>query len=131
MEEQILYYQNKLEFEIDSFDLWEARRKGDRFIVVDTRSKESFDTEHIEGAISVPWRQMRERAAKLLDKESTIVTYCNGIGCNGSTKGAQILTQMGYKVKELTGGIVWWKRGEFPTEGPQADTSSDGVACDC
>ncbi|HWA35631.1 MAG TPA: rhodanese-like domain-containing protein, partial [Cyclobacteriaceae bacterium] len=105
-------------------------RKGERFIIVDTRSKEGYDIEHIEGAISLPWRLMKDDAKKVLDKECTIVTYCNGIGCNGSTKGALILAEMGYKVKELTGGIVWWKRGEFPTEGVSV-TGGNAVNCDC
>ncbi len=131
MEDQIRYYKNKLEFEIDSFDLAEGINKGERFLVVDTRAKGSFDREHIAGALSLPWRSMNEATAQALDRTSVIVTYCNGIGCNASTKGALILAQLGFKVKELTGGISWWKRGGYSTEGVSATTATSAVECDC
>ena len=43
-----------------------------------------------------------------LDKEALVVTYCDGIRCNGSTKGALNMVQLGFRVKELIGGIDCW-----------------------
>ena len=50
-----------------------------------------------------------------LDKEVLYITYCTGIGCNASTKGALNMTKLGFRVKELTGGLDWWKRDGYET----------------
>jgi hypothetical protein len=39
----------------------------------------------------------------------------SGIGCNGSTKGALKMTELGFRTKELIGGLDWWKRDDHPT----------------
>lgn len=44
------------------------------------------------------------------------ITYCDGIGCNGSTKAALKLASFGLRVKELLGGLDWWMR-----DGPKAE----------
>jgi hypothetical protein len=41
-----------------------------------------------------------------LDKGALIVTYCDGIRCNGSTKGALNMLQLGFRVKELIGASI-------------------------
>jgi hypothetical protein len=44
---------------------------------------------------------------------------CDGIGCNGSTKGAYKLSSLGFKTKELLGGLDWWRRdGHAVLSGP-------------
>jgi rhodanese-related sulfurtransferase len=59
---------------------------------------------------------MNRESTKQLDRNLLYVTYCDGIGCNGSTKGALKLAELGFQVKELVGGIEWWKRDGYPTE---------------
>jgi rhodanese-related sulfurtransferase len=111
---KIAYYQEKLDYEIDAWDLNEAIKRGEQVVIIDTRSKEAYEREHIPDAVSFPWRTMtRESAENLLDFNTTYVTYCDGIGCNASTKGALKLAQLGYDVKELIGGIEWWKRDKY------------------
>ena len=45
-----------------------------------------------------------------LDRAKVYVVYCDGIGCNASTKGAYKLAGLGFRVKELLGGLDWWRR---------------------
>ena len=73
---------------------------------------------------------MSEETTKDLDKSKMYVTYCDGIGCNASTKGAVNLAKLGFNVKELLGGLDWWKRDGYATEGKR---SVDGkkVVCGC
>ncbi len=52
-----------------------------------------------------------------IDKSLLYVCYCDGIGCNASTKGAIRLTELGFQVKELIGGLEWWKFDGYATEG--------------
>ena len=53
---------------------------------------------------------MSAESTSRLDRAALIVTYCDGIGCNGSTKGAVNMLNLGFRVKELMGGLDWWKR---------------------
>ena len=134
MEAQLQHYQHKLAYELDSSDLYEAVQNGEA-IVVDARKQVAYDAEHIPGAISFGHRLMTEESTRGLDKNKLYVTYCDGIGCNASTKGALKLTQLAFKVKELMGGLDWWKRDGYATEGNQvvAPPAEDaaGIACNC
>jgi rhodanese-related sulfurtransferase len=38
-----------------------------------------------------------------------------GPGCNGSTRAAARLAALGFQVKELIGGLEYWKREGYPT----------------
>jgi rhodanese-related sulfurtransferase len=115
----------KLTFETDPADLQADLEKARTDItVVDVRSAEAYESEHIPGAISLPHRQMNEDSTRVLDRERTIVTYCWGPGCNASTKGAARLAALGFRVKELIGGIEYWKREGYATE-PITMASSD------
>jgi len=116
MEEQLRHYRNKLQFEIDSWDLKVAREAGERITVIDARSRQAFAREHIPGAISIPHREMSRETTAAIDREALVVTYCDGIGCNGSTKGALRMSELGFRTKELIGGLDWWKRDGHPTE---------------
>ncbi|MEO9967396.1 MAG: rhodanese-like domain-containing protein [Reichenbachiella sp.] len=130
MEEQINHYQQKLDFEWDAADLFENLEESAHVIVVDTRKTFAYDLEHIPGAVNIPHRTMdRARVAKL-DKTAIYVCYCDGIGCNGSTKGALKMTQLGFKVRELIGGLDWWKRDGYSTEGAEAVTGTE-IQCAC
>ena len=116
MEPQLLHYRNKLEFEIDSWDLKVARESGSRITVIDARSRQAFAREHIPGAISLPHREMSPESTAALDRGALAVIYCDGIGCNASTRGALKMAELGFRVKELIGGLDWWKRDGHPTE---------------
>ena len=101
MEKQINFYQAKLKYEIDSWDLFEKLNSKEQVVVIDTRSIEAYEREHITGAINIPHRTMNEQSCEKLDKNVFYITYCDGIGCNASTKGALNMTQLGFCVKEL------------------------------
>ena len=124
MNDQLRHYANKLAYETDAWDLKVALEAGEPIVVVDTRAPEAYDSEHIPGAINIPHRTMSEATTKSLDKTALIVTYCDGIGCNASTKGAFNMAKLGFQVKELMGGLDWWKRDGHPTAGRAARIAS-------
>ena len=127
MNEQQQHYERKLAYEIDSWDLHVAISEGQPLTIVDARSAEAFDAEHIPGAINVPHRTMSSDSTSDINRETTVVCYCDGIGCNASTKGALKMLKLGFQVKELIGGIDWWKRDGHPTS---ACSDPDG-SCGC
>lgn len=116
MNDAALHFRQKLAFETDAWDLNEALRHGENIVVVDARSEAAFAEEHIRGAISFPHRTINAESTRHLDRGAMYVTYCDGIGCNASTKGALKLAELGFQVKELIGGIDWWKRDGYSTE---------------
>jgi rhodanese-related sulfurtransferase len=110
------HFRNKLAVETDAWDLNEMLRAGEKVVIIDARSETAFAQEHIPQAVNIPHRKMNRESTKQLDRNTLYVTYCDGIGCNGSTKGALKLAELGFQVKELIGGIDWWKRDGYPTE---------------
>jgi rhodanese-related sulfurtransferase len=128
MEEQLKHYQDKLAYEIDAWDLSVALAANETVVVIDARSPQAYETEHIPGAINIPHRRMSSDLTAHLDKSALVVTYCDGIGCNASTKGALAMTKLGFRVKELMGGLDWWKRDGHPTS---IGDSGKGVTCGC
>lgn len=126
MTDQLKHYEDKLAYEIDSWDLHVALEAGDNVVVVDARSTDAYAAEHIPGAINLPHREMSADVTKQIDPDALVVTYCDGIGCNASTKGAMNMLKLGFRVKELMGGLDWWKRDGHPTNQDPAATPSCG-----
>jgi rhodanese-related sulfurtransferase len=130
MNEQSAFYEQKLKFEVDSSDLSEALQLGESIIVIDARTREAYNKEHIPGAVNIPHRTMTAESTAQLDKAAMYVTYCDGIGCNASTKGAFNMLRLGFKVKELIGGLDWWKRDGHETEGTEPEEGNK-PGCGC
>ncbi|MEU9409323.1 rhodanese-like domain-containing protein [Streptomyces sp. NPDC048281] len=107
------------------------------FVVLDSRSTESWDQGHIPGAVHLPTALIPEQAAGLLDRARPVVTYCWGPGCNGATRAALALAELGYQVKEMLGGFEYWVREGFEFETWQGrerrapDPLTAPVAGDC
>jgi rhodanese-related sulfurtransferase len=130
MEDQVKHYAAKLAYEIDSWDLHALLDAGERVVVIDVRAPEAFQGEHIPGAVSLPHRVMTAASTGDVDRDALVVTYCDGIGCNGSTKGALAMARLGFRVKELMGGLDWWKRDGHPTHGHDR-TLTTAARCGC
>jgi len=131
MEAQIKHYENKLAFEMDPSDLFDALNNGEKVIAIDARKAFGFEAEHIPTAINIPHREMTAETTKHLDKDVLYVMYCDGIGCNASTRGALNMAKLGFKVKELMGGIEWWKFDGYATEGTKGVEAGLKIECAC
>jgi len=124
------YYQRKLAYEMDSWDLYIALNEGRAITVVDGRSAAAFADEHIPGALNLPHKEICFNSTEMLDKSRLYVCYCDGIGCNASTKTALKLLTLGFEVRELIGGLDWWKRDGYATDGQKAQPGTT-VNCGC
>jgi len=106
---------DKLRFHTDSWDLSvDLKAALPDIVVIDARSRESYIASHIPGAVSFPHREMDAETTASMDRSKVYVVYCDGIGCNGSTKGAYKLARLGFRTKELLGGLDWWRRDGHP-----------------
>lgn len=112
------HFASRLAFETDPTDLAIDLAKGHRdIVVVDARTRADFVAEHVAGAMCLPHREISADTTAALSKDMLYITYCWGPGCNGSTRAALLLSALGFRVKELMGGIEYWKRDGHPTEG--------------
>ena len=130
MKEQIDFYEQKLRYEMDPSDLFSAFEANETVQAIDARQAFGFEKEHIPTAINLPHREMTADSTRHLDRSVTYVVYCDGIGCNASTKGALKMAKLGFKVKELMGGIEWWKFDGYATEGTTAK-AGEVMKCAC
>ncbi|GAA5036590.1 rhodanese-like domain-containing protein [Streptomyces siamensis] len=112
------YFGASLVFHADVSDVAAALADGGDpgFVVLDSRSTESWDTGHIPGAVHLPTALIPEQAEQILDRSVPVVTYCWGPGCNGATRAALALARLGFQVKEMLGGFEYWAREGFEFE---------------
>ncbi len=103
------HFAAKLSVETDAWDVKTDLERGrSDFILIDTRSREDYEARHIAGAISLPHRTMNAETTSHLPKDKLMVTYCWHPGCNSSTKGALKLAALGFRVKEMIGGLEYF-----------------------
>ncbi|MEM6426575.1 MAG: rhodanese-like domain-containing protein [Cyanobacteria bacterium P01_D01_bin.128] len=84
--------------------------------ILDVRDRDSFNTERIMGAVSMPLSVVVERAQNTLEADREIYIY--GVDDAESAKAAQKLQDAGFKaVSMIDGGLQAWKIANCPTEG--------------
>ncbi|MPY47815.1 rhodanese-like domain-containing protein [Streptomyces acidicola] len=112
------HFRASLAFHTDVSDVAAAlAADGDPgFAILDSRSTESWDQGHVPGAVHLPTALIADQAERLLDKAVPVVTYCWGPGCNGATRAALALAELGFRVKEMLGGFEYWVREGFAYE---------------
>jgi rhodanese-related sulfurtransferase len=110
----------RLALETDADDVAVALASGKPgFVLLDARGPEAHAAGHLPGALNLPRPFSAEDLAQL--GEDLIVVYCWGPGCNGATKAAAELAELGRPVKEMLGGFEYWVREGHPVEGAAAD----------
>ncbi|MBG0830443.1 rhodanese-like domain-containing protein [Planomonospora sp. ID67723] len=137
----LAHFTARLAFETDVSDVAADLAAGvPGIVVVDSRSRESWDQGHIEGAVHLPTAEIAARAAEAVPAGATVVTYCWGPGCNGATRAALEFARLGHPVKEMLGGFEYWAREGFPVATASGVSRSpvdpltapvSGVACAC
>jgi rhodanese-related sulfurtransferase len=114
----------KLSVETDPSDVkLDLDRGVRRIVVVDARGADAYAQCHLPGAISLPHRSITAESTAQLPRDRTVVVYCWGPGCNAATKAAARLSALGFRVKEMIGGIEYWRREGHPVEGTDPDNA--------
>lgn len=117
-EEAHRHFLTKLSVETDPSDVrLDLQRGQSSFLLIDARSVQDFEECHIPGAINLPYRRITAESIAHLSKEQLLVVYCWSPGCNSATKAAVKLSTLGFQVKEMIGGIEYWRREGGPVEG--------------
>ena len=134
------HFAHRLAVETDVSDVAAALESGrPGFVLLDSRSADSWAQGHVPGAVHLPGREIAVRAPAELDRSVPVVTYCWGPGCNGATRAALALATLGFRVREMIGGFEYWAREGLPVETadgvhrPAVDplTALAGISCGC
>ena len=111
------HFRSRLAFETDPSDVYtDLQNNSAEITVIDARTQEAYSQGHVPGAINLPWRKIDLSSTASIPRDKTLVTYCDGIHCNASTKAAMRLAALGFRVKEMLDGIQGWKREGYPVE---------------
>jgi rhodanese-related sulfurtransferase len=97
------------------------QRGQNSFVLIDSRSAQDFEECHIPGAINLPYRRINAESTAPLSKAQLLVVYCWSPGCNSATKAAARLSALDFQVKEMIGGIEYWRREGGAVEGTLAE----------
>lgn len=97
--------------------LLEMMENGETFTLVDTLDSDSFEKEHIPGAINIPSGSILPDANDKVDSDSPVVTYCAGYTCEASTIAARKLVAVGHaEVFDFKGGLKLWQNAGLELE---------------
>jgi len=96
--------------EISYEQLLKIKNSGEKHVIFDVLSKDSYREGHIEGAVSFPLGEInKETAEKMIPQGANIVVYCGSFLCKASTHAAEKLSSFGYKVLDYKGGLQEWQ----------------------
>jgi rhodanese-related sulfurtransferase len=113
----LAHFQARLAFETDCADVHESLKGGKSdFVLVDARGPEAFARAHVPGALNIPHRTMTRERMSEFPADTLFVVYCAGPHCNGANRAAVRLAGLGYRVKEMIGGVSGWREEGFPLE---------------
>jgi rhodanese-related sulfurtransferase len=124
----VAFFTARLTFQTDVADVHAALEQADPgFVLIDSRGTPAWRQGPIPGAVHLPTAEIPMRAGLLLDPAVPLVTYCWGPGCNGATRAALAFAHLGYRTREMIGGVEYWIREGFPIE---TDTATSTAAPD-
>jgi len=105
----LAHFSASLQYETDCSDVASALSSGTPgFVLLDVRSPGLFAKGHVPGALNLPHGKIVESKLVNYPPDTLFVTYCAGPHCNGATRGAIRLAQLGRPVKIMIGGITGW-----------------------
>jgi len=105
------HYSASLAFETDCADVHSAMAHGPNaadFVLLDVRTPALFARGHVPGAVNLPHGKIVASKLAGYPPDTLFVTYCAGPHCNGATRGAMRLAQLGRPVKVMIGGVTGW-----------------------
>jgi rhodanese-related sulfurtransferase len=110
-----VHFQSTLQFETDCWDVHDALSSSANgqlaprdFVLLDVRSPALYAKGHVPGAINLPHCKIIASKLDAWPRGTLFVTYCAGPHCNGATRGAIRLAQLGRPVKIMIGGVTGW-----------------------
>lgn len=91
---------------VSNISITELMKIMDSSNIIDIRSNQSYNNNHIPGSINIPMEKLIVEPKKYLQPNLIYYIYCQkGIS---SPKVCQILNRLGYKTVNVSGGYEEW-----------------------
>lgn len=90
-------------------------KKNKKTQLLDVRTQTEYEGKHIANAVNLDWNQkevFEKGIATHFSKQKPIYVYCLSGG--RSAQAAKSLTEMGFTVFDVEGGILKWEQADFP-----------------
>jgi rhodanese-related sulfurtransferase len=97
---------NNMYPEMTAAELDDQLKAGKTLNLIDVREPDEWQAGHIQEARSIPLSELQERLDELQQGEQEIVLICRSGGRSG--KACDFLHAQGYKVVNVTGGMLQW-----------------------
>ncbi|CAM3151092.1 rhodanese-like domain-containing protein [Paenibacillus lupini] len=91
--------------EITPAEVEERLKSGEKLHLIDVREDDEWESGHIQEAVSLPLSVFGERFGEL-PKDESLIMVCRSGGRSG--KACDFLHAQGYKVTNMTGGMLAW-----------------------
>ncbi len=92
----------------------ESTKNDTSLVIIDVRTPEEFNQEHIPGASNIDFRSNNfKEELNGLDKNKTYVIHCRS-GAR-SAQALEMMRELGFREVYNMGGIIQWKEKGFPT----------------
>jgi ArsR family transcriptional regulator len=86
-------------------------------VLIDVRPEEGFSAGHIDGARSIPLKELELRIAELPPNRE-VVAYCRGPFCAYAHEAVRQLQEAGRSARRLEDGWPKWRVAEAHTDKP-------------
>ena len=96
-----------------------ARMRSGDVVLVDVRPSEEFEAGHIDGARSIPLKELDSRLAEL-PADGEVVAYCRGPLCAYAHEAVRRLRAAGREARRLEEGWPEWRLANRPRTRPRA-----------
>src|ERR1700753_3600352 len=102
----VSFFTARLMFQADVSDVAASLASGaPGFVLPRSRGERASAQGDVPGALRRATADIPARAGELLDPGVPVITYCWGPGCDGATRAALALAQLGYRVEGMIGGV--------------------------
>ncbi|MBE6144768.1 MAG: rhodanese-like domain-containing protein [Firmicutes bacterium] len=91
---------------IHSISISELLKKTNNISIIDIRSNQSYNNNHIPNAKNVPSQVLISNPNKYLNKEKTYYIYCQK--GSSSIRVCSLLNNLGYNTVNINGGYEAW-----------------------
>lgn len=99
---------------ISPLEMGERQGRGEDLFLLDVRTPQENAAEAIKGSYLIPVQELSLRLHEL-PRDREIIAYCR-VG-NRSAYACAYLSQLGYRVRNLDGGMVRWSAVMQPSAG--------------
>lgn len=106
--------------EINAIKTIEKIVQEQKSIIIDVRSRDTYDEGHLPNALSFPLVEFDERVSdilRIIKRESPVLVYCSSIECSDSHTFAERLILLKYaNVNVFSGGFRQWQEMGYEIE---------------